>query len=290
MAARLVLGIGLDREQEADDDPGRRRGRIGRGRRRDLQAADATVVDQHAIRPLEGDRRLLGQNAAERVADRDHGRIGREQRPFGVAVGFQHDGAIDRVGALRPKQRGGPGAGLRGAYSGVEGVRRQAANRLKDGWKFRAAVHGCGATTLALGCALYKMKRQTKKASANMTDGRLTTFRSLRPLLSPYARWSRAISNLAGRYELVGRKPAVVAGRGRPHIYFAGIIVRASYVGFYFMPIYSDRSAFSLSPRLAKLLKGKGCFHIKEADAGLRRELAAVLKRGAALYHARGWL
>jgi hypothetical protein len=121
-------------------------------------------------------------------------------------------------------------------------------------------------------------------------DRRLTTFKALKPLLSPYARGARVQSNFAGRYELVGRKPAVVAGRAKPHMHFAGLIVQGSYVGFYFMPIYSHRRAFRLSPRLAKLLKGKSCFHVKEVDAGLRRELAALLKRGAALYRRLGWL
>jgi hypothetical protein len=41
---------------------------------------------------------------------------------------------------------------------------------------------------------------------------------------------------------------------------------------------------------LLKLLKGKTCFHLKQLDDGLRRDIEAALEVGTKSYKDRGWL
>jgi hypothetical protein len=57
------------------------------------------------------------------------------------------------------------------------------------------------------------------------------------------------------------------------------------------MPIYADTDLKGLfEPELLKLLKGKSCFHIKELDAKLEKQIRRALKVGFGLYKARGWV
>ena len=41
-------------------------------------------------------------------------------------------------------------------------------------------------------------------------------------------------------YDLWSIKPVVIDGRQRREVFFAGIIIQKSYVGFYFMPVYAE--------------------------------------------------
>jgi hypothetical protein len=45
-----------------------------------------------------------------------------------------------------------------------------------------------------------------------------------------------------------------------------------------------------LSPALLKLLKGKTCFHVKNLDDGLRKDIEAALEMSTKVYRERGWL
>jgi len=42
-------------------------------------------------------------------------------------------------------------------------------------------------------------------------------------------------------------KDLVIAGRKCKEVFFAGLIIQKSYVGFYFMPVYTDAEAMSSS-------------------------------------------
>lgn len=87
-----------------------------------------------------------------------------------------------------------------------------------------------------------------------------------------------------GEYEVFGRK--------RTEVYFAGLIAQKGYVGFYFMPVYSDEAAMKaiFSERLLRLLKGKSCFHIKDLDEQLEKDIANALEAGFQLYKQHGWV
>jgi hypothetical protein len=82
-----------------------------------------------------------------------------------------------------------------------------------------------------------------------------------------------------------------VAGRKRGEVYFAGAIAQKGYVGFYYMPVYTDAERRDLfAPALLPLLKGKSCFHVKELGAERLGQIEDALERGFALYRERGWV
>jgi hypothetical protein len=90
---------------------------------------------------------------------------------------------------------------------------------------------------------------------------------------------------------LWSEKEVEVAGRRRDEVFFAGLIVQKGYVGFYFMPVYSDSDKRELfHPDLLRLLKGKSCFHVKELDDELEERIDDALEQGFGLYRERGWI
>jgi len=97
--------------------------------------------------------------------------------------------------------------------------------------------------------------------------------------------------DLDSKYDLWSFKNIEIDGRKRKEIFFAGLIIQSSYVGFYYMPIYTDTALKEVfKPGLLKLLKGKSCFHIKKLDAELELQIEEALQKGFNLYKNRGWL
>jgi hypothetical protein len=77
----------------------------------------------------------------------------------------------------------------------------------------------------------------------------------------------------------------------KKEVFFAGLIIQKSYVGFYFMPIYAETDLKEVfKPELLKLLKGKSCFHIKKLDDELKSQIREALELGFELYKERGWV
>jgi len=122
-------------------------------------------------------------------------------------------------------------------------------------------------------------------------DTRRDTFRKLKNLLKVYEPPFVAKSNYGGRYELWSLKDLVIAGRKRKEVYFAGLIIQSTYVGFYFMPVYTTRGLKKIFKKeLLSTLKGKSCFHIKELDSNLAGQIRTALRYGFRLYKKRGWV
>jgi hypothetical protein len=100
--------------------------------------------------------------------------------------------------------------------------------------------------------------------------------------------------NVSGKdsYSLTKHGDFVVDGRKRDEMWFAGVIKQKSYVGFYFMPIYTEPEAMKkvFSERLLKTLKGKSCFYIKTDDAQMLTDIKHALDEGFKLYKTRGWV
>lgn len=97
--------------------------------------------------------------------------------------------------------------------------------------------------------------------------------------------------DLDSRYDLWSKKDIEIEGRKRKEVYFAGLIIQSSYVGFYYMPVYTDTSLKEVfEPELLKLLKGKSCFHIRKLDEKLEEQIRGALKKGYELYQKRGWV
>lgn len=123
-------------------------------------------------------------------------------------------------------------------------------------------------------------------------DKRLeNVFSKLKQLLSAYERGDLVvIENTPGRYELEFDKDYYTYSEKtgkhtkKRGMYFAGLVLYKTYVGFYFMPIYSHRDQFNLSAMLKPLLRGKSCFHFKELDDELKSELSRLIEKGCSLY------
>ena len=117
------------------------------------------------------------------------------------------------------------------------------------------------------------------------------SFSELKSLLLAYAPPLTPKMDTERSFDLWSQKDLVIEGRKRKEVYFAGLIIQKSYVGFYFMPVYveTEMQAF-FPPELLRHLKGKSCFHIKTLTPELREQIRAVLQRGFALYQQRGWV
>ena len=122
--------------------------------------------------------------------------------------------------------------------------------------------------------------------------GLVPIFDQIKKLISAYAKGHLMESgNQPGGYSLLSDKTVEVAGRQRNDLFFAAALVQKGYVGFYFMPVYTDPSLKNqLHPDLVKCLKGKSCFHIKKNDPALMQHIKDALKTGYEDYKAKGWI
>lgn len=117
-------------------------------------------------------------------------------------------------------------------------------------------------------------------------------FQTIRAEMQPYAAIGfDARINSDTAYDLWSEKEVVIADRKRKEIYFAGVVIRKGYVAFYYMPVYTEpdiKTIFHLS--LLKLLKGKGCFHVKKLDDIVLQQISDALAAGFKLYKQNGWV
>jgi hypothetical protein len=116
-------------------------------------------------------------------------------------------------------------------------------------------------------------------------------FDEIKPLLATYQPPLLAIADYESRYELYTGKAVVIDGRPKPTLAFAALIIQNGYVGFYFMPIYTNVEILSLiNPELLKLRKGKSCFHIKKTSTELLNHIKEALRLGFEKYRLYGWV
>ena len=130
-----------------------------------------------------------------------------------------------------------------------------------------------------------------RNKEASQQEHLVDIFRRLKALLKVYEDPLVPKFDLDSKYDLWSIKDLVIAGRKRKEVYFAGLIIQSNYVGFYYMPVYTDtdlKDVFGVE--LLSLLKGKSCFHIKTLDEELERQIKAALKKGYQLYKKRGWV
>ena len=116
-------------------------------------------------------------------------------------------------------------------------------------------------------------------------------YSSLKRILKKYENPLISKFDLDSKYDLWSVKDIEIEGKKRKEVYFAGLIIQNNFVGFYFMPVYTDESLkLFFHPDLQKLLKGKSCFHIKKLDSELEKHIQDALKKGYELYRKRGWI
>ncbi|MFC1569473.1 DUF1801 domain-containing protein [bacterium] len=116
-------------------------------------------------------------------------------------------------------------------------------------------------------------------------------YQRLKAILKKFEDPLKSKFDLDSKYDLWSFKTLEIDGRKREEIYFAGLIIQSSYVGFYYMPVYTEPSLKDVfKPELLSLLKGKSCFHIKKLDAELEIQIEEALQIGYQLYQKRGWI
>ena len=124
-----------------------------------------------------------------------------------------------------------------------------------------------------------------------MQEKLVPIFKKLKFLLKKYETPLKPKFDLDSKYDLWSFKDLEIAGRKRNEVYFAGLIIQSSYVGFYFMPIYTDTKLKEIiKPELLSLLKGISCFHIKSLNKKLENQIEEALKIGFQLYKKKGWI
>tara|TARA_R110000868_G_scaffold133607_19_gene345270 strand:+ start:1475 stop:1846 length:372 start_codon:yes stop_codon:yes gene_type:complete len=88
--------------------------------------------------------------------------------------------------------------------------------------------------------------------------------------------------------EACGTKEAMQGKQKVDGFYFASIMPKPKDIRFYFFPLYTHVDAFTLSPDLQKMLKGKTCFHIKQLNDDLKVEIRAMIEAGVKIFQEQG--
>jgi len=124
-------------------------------------------------------------------------------------------------------------------------------------------------------------------------DQLLEIFTELKKIIEPYQKEPiRPRLDLEGKYDLWSEKEVMADGKQRDSIAFVALILQTGYVGFYFMPVYTNVDIVKpqLGEVLLKTLKGKSCFHIKNTDPALMNEVREAMKLGYDVYKKQGWV
>jgi len=121
-----------------------------------------------------------------------------------------------------------------------------------------------------------------------MNENLIEIYNRLRLQLKKYENPMITKFDMDSRYDLWSVKDVVIDGRKKKEVFFAGLIIQSSYVGFYYEEPEKMKELFN--PELLKLLKGKSCFHIKKLNEGLEKEIEYALEKGYELYKERGWV
>ena len=138
-------------------------------------------------------------------------------------------------------------------------------------------------------------EKETKIKYSDKSPGQpelVPIFNEIKKLLDPYEKGTmKLFGGSEGKIVLISKKPVEILGRKRDELWFASALVQKGYVGFYYMPVYSDNSVKKLiKPELLKCLKGKACFHIKKFDKEIFSQIKEALHDGYTIWHKRGWL
>ena len=121
-------------------------------------------------------------------------------------------------------------------------------------------------------------------------DDKQKIFEKVKSLLEKYSDRMKVTNDSDKRYDLYTHKQVEFMGKVRDGVYFASVIIQKGFVGFYFMPVYTDEGAKAFfRPELFKLLKGKSCFHLKKYDDLIFKQIEDVVEKGYEMYVKKGW-
>ncbi|TGK02814.1 DUF1801 domain-containing protein [Leptospira langatensis] len=138
-------------------------------------------------------------------------------------------------------------------------------------------------------------KKKTEIKYSDKSSGQpelVRIFTELKRLILPYHKGSIQLrGDSGGQFNLVSEKEISVVGKKKPEVFFATLLVQKGYVGFYFMPVYSDPDVKKQVPKeLLSCLKGKSCFHIKKSDPLLYSQIEEILQIGYDKYRSKNWV
>jgi len=94
-------------------------------------------------------------------------------------------------------------------------------------------------------------------------------------------------------FMLIGNIPVPYGSRKEivPGMFFVSIVTGKNMVSFHFFPIYMNKEAFKdLAPLTMKYLKGKSCFNFSKVEQVNEKEIAALLKKGVAVWKKLGYV
>lgn len=118
----------------------------------------------------------------------------------------------------------------------------------------------------------------------------LPLFDDLKAMLAVHADRFDVLEPEAGRYELWSDVDIAPEGKKTHRPFFAGLIIQKSYVGLYFMPLFSDPEIASrIGSELMATFKGRTGFHIGSLTPTLRSQIESALSVGLDLYESRKW-
>lgn len=133
--------------------------------------------------------------------------------------------------------------------------------------------------------------RSRKPERTTGANGGEAIFTEIRSMLERYAPPFVARTDSKGGYHLWSAK-GMVDQRGKTKdCFFAGVIPQTGYIGFYYMPVYTNPERKAMfEPELLSLLKGKSCFYVRRLEPAVKRQMRAALRSGFRLYKERGWV
>ena len=137
------------------------------------------------------------------------------------------------------------------------------------------------------------IKTNSHFCMAKLTQNELLAiFNEVKKLAKPYEKGAiKARIDIEGKYDLWSEKEMMALGKKRTEMAFTAIILQSSYVGFYFMPVYCcDGVKDKLGAELMKTLKGKACFHIKNTDPLIMKQIKEAMKLGYEGYKKLSWV
>ena len=108
------------------------------------------------------------------------------------------------------------------------------------------------------------------------------TFSALKNILKPYEKKLILVHDTDSNYYLDTHHFI----RPKYPLFFAAVRSSKAYVSFHLMPVYANAALLEgMSPELKRHMQGKSCFNFKKPDAKLFKELAAITKKGFALFN-----
>jgi hypothetical protein len=141
-----------------------------------------------------------------------------------------------------------------------------------------------------------KAKKEPTLKYADKSAGQpemVVVFKAIKKLILPYVNKGalKLYANTGGQINLISHKTVVIAGKKREDIWFVSALIQKGYVGFYYMPIYMhDEMQKQFSPAFIKCLKGKACFHIKNTNPEILKDIEKAIRIGYEEYEKRGWV